>query len=50
MFCFAITVGFIVKSLKNTHVNVAMSVHPSALKALGILEQIFIKFDIGEFY
>ena len=38
------------KSLKNTHVNVDLSVHPSAFKALGILEQIYMKFDIGEFY
>lgn len=38
------------KSLKNTNVNVAMSVHPYAFKALGILVQIFMKFDIGEFY
>jgi hypothetical protein len=50
MFCFAVTVGFAVKSLKYTHVNVAMSVHPSACKALGILEQIFMKFGIGKCY
>jgi len=50
MFCFAVTVGFTVKSLKDTHVNVAMSLHPSAFKALGILEHIFMKFGIGEFY
>jgi len=39
-----------VKSLKNSHVNVSLFVHPSGFKALGILEQIYTKFDIGEFY
>ena len=50
MFYFAVTVGFILKSLKNIQVNVVMSVHPSAHKAFGNMEQIFMKFSIGEFY
>jgi len=49
MFCFAIT-WIHSEKFKSTHVNVAMSVHLSALKALGILEQIFMTFHIGEFY
>jgi hypothetical protein len=39
-----------VKTLKNAHVHFAMSVHLAAHKALGIMKQSFMKFDIGEFY
>jgi hypothetical protein len=39
-----------VKSLKITHVSFAMSVHLAAHKTLGTMKQIFMKFDVREFY